>query len=550
MSVETEVAPEAEAEEAKTLVPWYGVLAPVGVMSGDNRIFDEGAITYRDFPLPFKAMRKDLPGHDESVVVGNITNAWEDPATGLIKGEGTFASNEDAEYFIQLRKDEAMRGVSVDLDMAESQVEDMDGNKVDLMNDPFDPEAKYVERVTSGRMASATICPIPAFQEAWFNLGTWADHEVEEDEEPVDPDEEDIIDVDSKPINAAGGWAAPATGAEELALEPGDYCVFEDCAAKATQEVTLSADTSGMFCDEHAAQAQAVVLAATDGVATLSTFALGTMPVAGSVTYELETMRPAYTMVDVVESLTASAAAPPRAWFENPNLEKLTPLTVTEDGRVFGHAAGWGTCHIGLDKCVMAPKSASKYAYFHTGELLTAEGPVPVGNITMRTGHAGLSLAARAAAAHYDNTGTAVADVVAGEDRYGIWIAGQIRPNLTEEQVREFRASAVSGDWRKIAGQMEFVAALAVNVPGFPIPRTAMAASGMKQTALVAAAIVVDNQREHDQDDALTELARAVVREFKADSKRTARAEELRAQLDKDNPERREAVLVALGEDE
>src|SRR4029077_16472453 len=85
-----------------------------------------------------------------------------------------------AEYFIALRKDDAMRGVSVDLDQAESQTEDLEGNKVDLF-DPameFDPYAQFVERVTKGRIASATICAIPAFQEAYFSLGPWAEVEA------------------------------------------------------------------------------------------------------------------------------------------------------------------------------------------------------------------------------------------------------------------------------------------------------------------------------------------------------------------------------------
>ena len=58
-----------------------------------------------------------------------------------------------------------------------------------------------------------------------------------------------------------------------------------------------------------------------------------------------------------------------------------------------------------------------------------------------RTGHANLRLGARPAVEHYDNTGTVVADIRCGEDKYGIWMAGQMRPGLTEEQLREFRAA-------------------------------------------------------------------------------------------------------------
>lgn len=181
-------------------------------------------------------------------------------------------------------------------------------------------------------------------------------------------------------------------------------------------------------------------------------------------------------------------ADPPVEWFDDPNLEGPTPLVVTEDGRVYGHLAAWGECHIGRpDMCLTAPNSLSRYAYFTTGEVSCADGcAIPVGQITMDTGHADLALNHRTAAAHYDDTGTVVADVACGEDSYGVWVAGSMRPGLSDEQIRKFRASSPSGDWRRIGGGLELVAILAVNVPGFPVPR-ARVASGT-EVSLVAAA--------------------------------------------------------------
>jgi hypothetical protein len=50
-------------------------------------------------------------------------------------------------------------------------------------------------------------------------------------------------------------------------------------------------------------------------------------------------------------------------------------------------------------------------------------------------------------------------------------MAGRIRPGVTPEQVYALRATgSVSGDWRPIGTCSELVAALVVNVPGFPIP--------------------------------------------------------------------------------
>lgn len=177
---------------------------------------------------------------------------------------------------------------------------------------------------------------------------------------------------------------------------------------------------------------------------------------------------------------------PPPDWFDDPHLETETPLTVTADGRVYGHIAPWSAQHIGLPGNVPPPRSRSNYAYFHTGVVACADGrDVPVGQLTMDGGHAPLALDASGAVAHYDNTTTAVADVHAGEDRFGIWVAGALRPNVNDLQIRALRASAPSGDWRPINGGLELVACLQVNTPGFPTVRARVASGAV--TALVAA---------------------------------------------------------------
>jgi len=177
---------------------------------------------------------------------------------------------------------------------------------------------------------------------------------------------------------------------------------------------------------------------------------------------------------------------PPKSWFENPKLEGPTPLTVTDDGRVFGHIAAWHVDHIGLSFGTKPPRSKSGYSYFHTGVCRTEEGDdIPVGQLTLAGGHAPLEASAKSAAKHYDDTASAFADVHAGEDSFGIWVAGSLRPEITAHQVRAIRASAPSGDWRPIQGALELVAVCQVNVPGFPIAR-ARVASG-EVMALVAA---------------------------------------------------------------
>lgn len=198
------------------------------------------------------------------------------------------------------------------------------------------------------------------------------------------------------------------------------------------------------------------------------------------------------------DALTAAAipTAPPEAWFKDPALTGPTALVIEDDGRVYGHIAAWGTCHIGqIGKCVEPPTSPSNYAYFRTGALQTAEGTsVAVGHLTMDTGHAGPRDTANQAAAHYDNTGLVFADVSAGEDAYGIWVAGSLRAGITPDQVRVARSAPISGDWRTIRGSLELVGALAVNVPGFPVPRPqGLLASGEIKSLMASGVVAHDD---------------------------------------------------------
>ena len=217
-----------------------------------------------------------------------------------------------------------------------------------------------------------------------------------------------------------------------------------------------------------------------------------------------------------LEGLTASAAglapvAPPVAWFSMEEPDELTPLTVTDDGQVYGHAAAWGTCHIGLaGVCTEPPTSPSGYTWFHLKEVVTEEGDrIPCGTITLDTNHAGLRLDAVSATAHYDDTGTAVADVVATDGELGIWIAGALRPDVEATTVRKLQGASVSGDWRGIEGNRELVALLAVNVPGFPIPRPrALVASAEGEEPQVVAMVAAGLHAGPDTPEELLDLER------------------------------------------
>lgn len=188
-----------------------------------------------------------------------------------------------------------------------------------------------------------------------------------------------------------------------------------------------------------------------------------------------------------LETIVASAAPlnPPRAWF-NTRADKPTPLTITDDGQVFGHMALWNSSHIGMKGGVRPPRSVSDYKYFRNGVVIADDGTeVSVGSLTLSGGHAPLQLSAEKAAAHYDNTDSQFAYVVASEDRFGIWLAGMLKPSLTKEQVFTARASSLSGDWRNINGRLELVRCCAVNTSGFPIVRSMVSSGSLN--SLVAA---------------------------------------------------------------
>jgi hypothetical protein len=164
------------------------------------------------------------------------------------------------------------------------------------------------------------------------------------------------------------------------------------------------------------------------------------------------------------------------------------------------HIAQWGVCHqspkfLNNGQCVMAPRSRVDYAAFHgTGSVVTAEGErLGVGRMTADTGHASdhVSVDFRRALAHYDNSGLTTAVVRAGEDEFGIWVAGALHPSASEEQVYTMRTNPPSGDWRPFGAGTELCQVLFVNHPGFPMVVAEKKPQTGQITRLVAAGVPV-----------------------------------------------------------
>jgi hypothetical protein len=540
-------APTQERETAsQTMQPWYGVLAPEGVLSGDKRKFKDGSLRHRDLPLPIMYQDANAPGHDGAIRAGNIQGiqrvGGEMRAWGMLDGVGE--GGKEAARQIEA---EMLRGI--DVDDATFGFETEDGQEIDS-NDietllSLDEEPVMV--ITDGRISGATLCSIPAFQEAFVALGEppaeWDVHSVSVD----NPDEYATYlvfeNVSDKP------WS------DFTEADYSDDQWFTACAlhkngtSKVKSDNGLPIREPGGTLNRNGVHAAAARFNQVDAPAEAKSKAKSALRGAYKALGE--------EVPDVLASArTTNAAYAERGLvasagvlndFVDPMLTGPTPLTV-RDGRVFGHLATWGTCHIGFaGQCVTPPKSAHGYAYFHTGEVLTADGAsVPVGHITLGTGHADPALAARPAAAHYDNTGAVAADVAAGDDEFGIWISGRVRPHADQDTLR---AAALSGDWRRIGGSMELVAALAVNVPGFPIPRTEAAMVAGAQTALVAAGVVADRRPSADITLTLGQIEQAVQTAIRREHERTARlarAERVAASIQQDRASRaaRAAALV------
>lgn len=497
---------------------WEGVLCVEGTPTGDGREFAVDALSWVEGAL-LRWQKEGAHGgeHDVTVAVGRIDRVWRDG--NKIMGAGVIdLLNPDGFELRRRMKGGFAGGISIDADDIQdadvefiwaddddSEVELDDGDVIRML---FGRPEKMIYH--GGRVRAATVVDIPAFVEAHIVLT-------------------DGVVSDVAPTNSDRAFATHAT---ETSDAPWSVALVRSAAASADARDAYAWSDGGdayRFLHHEVDEAgvgAANVTACAAAIAELNVRrALGDVdPAERRLVYAhlASHLRDAGQepppLVDV-EPLVAAATAvaadewrPPAAWFGNPQLTVPIGITVTDQGRVYGHVAQWGTCHIGFDSECVTPPYETEHPYFMTGEVTCADGSrVAVGQITVGTGHAPLGYRASRAAEHYDDTGVAVADVVVGNDDVGIWVAGAVRPAVEAARVHELRASGqVSGDWRRIGGALRLVGLLAVNVPGFPVPRLrARVASGVPQ-ALVAAghtAVVAPVTPRMPSDDELDKLA-------------------------------------------
>lgn len=550
--VDAEADDEDDDIDEMVEIPFHGVAAPVDRPTGDRRMFRSEGVTFDDRVI-LRYAEEDWGAHAGARRIGRVTDLWIED--GLIKYKGYFAAGlKDVDTVIAGLADGTLGGVSVDVDDTTREATDISTivvpqeASVDELNaalqQAMNPD---VTVYATARIRGITVVDIPAFVEAYIALGDCdcPDEVAEHDESDTGPeieitdedldgfaaelvqlsmDHNDVLDFVTQVTERTPVAVAPARAVIAAAFAPGTHdgpgWITNPVATSRIRRYWVSGKGAGKIRwgapgDFNRCRSQlAKYVQNPDWLAGLCANmhkeALGVWPGqegggrrGGLVASGAKPSRPS---IVVVASGYGSDVLPPRAWFENPGLTEKTPLTITPEGRIFGHLATWDTCHIGQQGvCVTPPRSVTDYAYYHLGLAETDGGDVEVGHITMGTGHAGLRDSSRAAAAHYDNTGAVVADVSVGDDEIGIWFSGALR-DVTPSQRRELKAAKLSGDWRDFGHEeLDLVAALAVNVAGYPVPRRAIAASGGRQSALVAAGIVLE-EREHPFTD--DEIAR------------------------------------------
>ncbi len=541
-----------EDEDPITEIPVHGVLAPEGVETGDGRGFRPDSLTTRKLPVP---LRLEIVGShggnntSEVVTVGRVDKAWREGNEMRWSG-AIILSKEHAHAAIQGIIDGSGTGVSID---ADNMSVDMSSFSDEAVAEATAKGRNPTMWFSETRIAGLTIVPIPAFEEAFIDLGLEFEEDMTEEqlvasaaaledcgctEEAEQELEQLAADAAFAPGTKDGpGWIThpvptkrirdywtKGKGAAKIGWgAPGDFRRCERLLRKYVQNpewlaglcANMHKEVNGFWPGDRRNRGRHALMAAGGQPANIIT-----ITAAGGSSSPITTYDPAL--------------------FTNPGFTRVSPLRIDRaTGHVSGHLAAWGVCHIGIQgACVEPPRSLSSYANFLKGIVPTTSGEQSVGCLTYGIGHANPNLRAAAATAHYDKPDAVWAYVNIGEDAHGIWFSGVLRPGVTEEMLADIQAiGSLSGDWRAIGRYgLDLVAAVSVNTPGY-----ALAASGGVQTTVLAAGYVpgdlyaTDEGVEIDPPEQIDENQRylaALVEERVADVlDRRARTQELRSRV-------------------
>lgn len=490
-------APKSDPTTTPVKGAFHSVLVIEGERTTDSREFALGSLSWRTLPLPLMWQQSTDTGHKGAVVVGKIT-AIERRGNEL-HGWGTFdLGGDNGREAFRLVSEQIMRGVSIDAELLEI-------DKEKLVGEDGDEPTLYI---LEARIGAVTMVAFPAFPQAVIAL----------DGAEIPPATsagrgESLPNTDTYIISNKLWDTSFSRFTDDQLIRASAGCRTPDSPSRDDHflphhEPDGSLSRSGL---QHAASRFNLISAPASSL-SIARFHL-------EAHYTSDLREPIPDLLHATALLShAEKPGPPASWFDDPELKDLTPFTVARNGRVYGHIGGWNQCHIGYKECMRPPRSRTNYANYRVGSVFASgcdcEDGIPTGVITLGTTHADPFSPPDAARRHYDNSGYAVADVACGEDAYGIWIAGSLRPGVTDAQLRALRGSALSGDWRSIGGGMELINILAVNVPGFPIPRVTAGIEGGVQVSLVAAGMSEELPADDetgsglDPSDILDELKR------------------------------------------
>lgn len=156
------VGPVAAPAEVSTDGPAFeAVLIQEGVDTQDGRHIAPHALSWRELPLSLMVLTETGPGGHQGAVIGARIDEIErvagtTPGTFDILGRGHLDTGPTGLEATRLIGNQTLRGVSGDLVDVESTVEV-------LAEDEDGWPTAIKETVTSGVLAAATVCPIPAF---------------------------------------------------------------------------------------------------------------------------------------------------------------------------------------------------------------------------------------------------------------------------------------------------------------------------------------------------------------------------------------------------
>jgi hypothetical protein len=494
---------------------WSSVITVEGMESGDGRMFSDGALLWGEDPLPLMYQPSMLPGHDGSVLVGQIQEIRRDGANIRARGIFDLGGPESSLAHEAYRQVQAgvLRGISVDVDS----VTDADIEYV-YASDDYEDEAFFntptLMIVHKGRIRGATLTPMPAFVEAKIALG---------DELFIPNEMSAAVPVHSTEFDVESPWNSdeqhikvPMNIALSTATEAFAY-VNESNATNWTIKRQYC-DFLHHTIDAHGKVGPANITACIAGIHDLNenpTYSQLSEEVRRGVYAHLRAhileaqMEP--TALKIQNPLTAAAHVitihdvPPASWFNEPkDVQMHGALTVTDEGRVYGLLGPRYVNHRSFpNQNVQVPNGNVDYSQFMGGEtIVEGGGRVVTGVITMGCGHADThaSISSNDALEHYDNSCSVVANIRIGEGAHGTWVAGAVTPGVTPEQIVKMMSCRLSGDWRphsQRSGMYEFCGALLVPVPGFPMARKQSSVT-IREDALVAASIPVELIRAKD----------------------------------------------------